>query len=110
MLVCFDVPVIYMGNRHCKVSGGVYQGKYYSGLDGSHLKNHSSTETTLKVVSATYLLVCFVSLKEDTSETKKNVFYFTSKALFILEITFQTFKCYDVIRCPSMKHQTHFTE
>ena len=41
---------------------------------------------TLKVVSATVLLVCFVSLKESTCETRKNIFYFTSKALFILEI------------------------
>ena len=32
------------------------------------------------------LLVCFVCLKESTCETKKNVFYFTSKALFILVI------------------------
>ena len=37
----------------------------------------------LKVVSATFLLVCFLSLKESTCETKKNVFYFTSKALFV---------------------------
>ena len=42
----------------------------------------------LKVVSATFLLVCFVSLRErdSTFKTKKNVFYFTSKALFALEI------------------------
>ena len=42
----------------------------------------------LKVVSATFLLVCFVYLDERTCETKKNVvvFFFTSKALFILEI------------------------
>ena len=32
------------------------------------------------------LLVCFVYLKESTCGTKKNVFYFTSKALFVLEI------------------------
>ena len=32
------------------------------------------------------VLVCFVCLKESTCETKKNVFYFTSKALFVLEI------------------------
>ena len=38
----------------------------------------------LKVVSATFLLVCFVNLKECTCETKK-VFYSTSKALFILD-------------------------
>ena len=41
---------------------------------------------TLKVVSATFLLVCFVCIKESTFETKKNVFYFTSKALFVLQI------------------------
>ena len=40
----------------------------------------------LKVVSATFLLVCFVCLKESTCETKKTVFYFTLKALFVLEV------------------------
>ena len=40
----------------------------------------------LKVVSATFLLVCFVSLKGTSCQTRKNVFYFTSKALFVLEI------------------------
>ena len=40
----------------------------------------------LKVVSATLLLVCFVCLKQRTFETRKNVFYSTSKALFVLEI------------------------
>ena len=25
-------------------------------------------------------------------------------------LTFQIFKCHDVIKCPSMKHETHFTE
>ena len=59
----------------------------------------------LKVVSAAFLLVCFVCLKESTWETRKNVFYFTSKALFV-----QVFKCHDVIKCLSMKHKTHFTE
>ena len=39
-----------------------------------------------KVVSATFLLVCFLYLKESTCETRKNVFYFISKALFVLEI------------------------
>ena len=40
----------------------------------------------LKVVSATFLLVCFVCLKESTCETRKNAFYFTSKAPLVLEI------------------------
>ena len=39
----------------------------------------------LKVGSATFLLVCFLSLNESTCQTRKNVFYFTSKAFFILE-------------------------
>ena len=39
----------------------------------------------LKVVSATFLLVCFLCLKENSCETRKNNFYFTSKALFIFE-------------------------
>ena len=40
----------------------------------------------LKVVPATFLLICFVCLKESTCETRKNVFYSTSKAFFVLEI------------------------
>ena len=39
----------------------------------------------LKVVSAAFLLVCFVSLKENTCETRKNIYYFTLKALFVLQ-------------------------
>ena len=46
----------------------------------------ASIKLSLKVVSTTFLLVCFVCLKESTCETRKNVFYFTLKALFILEI------------------------
>ena len=45
-------------------------------------------EYCLKVVSTTFVLVCFVSLKESTCETRKNVFCFSSKALFVLEIHF----------------------
>ena len=40
----------------------------------------------LKVVSVTFLLACFVYLKESTFETRKNVVHITWKALFILEI------------------------
>ena len=40
----------------------------------------------LKVVSPTFLLLCFLPLKESTCEARENVFYFTSKAPFILEI------------------------
>ena len=41
---------------------------------------------SLKVLSAVVLVVCFVSLKEGTYETRENAFYITSKAFFILEI------------------------
>ena len=52
----------------------------------------------LKVVSATFLLVCFVCLKESTCETRKNDFYFTSKALFVLEIIkFYLFRYSDIM-------------
>ena len=42
--------------------------------------------TLLKVVSATSLLVCFLCLSKSTYEIRKNVFYFTSKALVVFEI------------------------
>ena len=42
--------------------------------------------STLKVVSATFLLVCFACLKESTCGTRKNVFSFTLKAFFVSEI------------------------
>ena len=38
----------------------------------------------LKFVTTTFLLVCFLSLKESFSETRKSTFYFTSKTLFVL--------------------------
>ena len=55
----------------------------------NYLKSHASDEKSvnlLKVVSAMFLLVCFICLKESTFETRKNIFYFTLKALFVLEI------------------------
>ena len=50
------------------------------------LNNTFKQPLQLKVVSTTFLLICFFCLKESTCETRKNVFYFTSKALFVLEI------------------------
>ena len=61
------------------------------------LGEHRVSET-LKVLSATFLLVCFVSLKKSTCEMRKNVFYFTSKALFVLVIiNFNFFKYSNVM-------------
>ena len=49
-----------------------------------------------KVVSATFLLLCFSSPKKSNCETWKNVFYFSSKALFVLgKVTFLYFRYSD---------------
>ena len=53
-------------------------------LDG--LAPLSEISLSLKVVSATFLLDCFVCLTESTCEKRKNAFYFTLKALLVLEI------------------------
>ena len=55
-------------------------------LDHLLFPSRGGRNYALKVVTATFLLVCFLRLKESTCETSKNVFYFTSKALFTLEI------------------------
>ena len=68
----------------------------------------------LKVVSTTFVLVYFLSLIESTCQTRKNVFLFDFKTSFrsrenqILE--FYIFKFHDVIKCPSIKQEIHFTE
>ena len=46
--------------------------------------NHSS-DIEFKGFVCYIFASLFLSLKESTCETKKNVFYFTSKALFVLE-------------------------
>ena len=55
----------------------------------------------------------FCMSKQSTFETRRKIFYFASKALLILEIltfsqilTFEIFKCHDVIKCLNMKHET----
>ena len=61
-------------------------------------KNKYMHQYNVKVVSTTFLLVCFVCLKESTCETRKNVFYFASKAIFVLEIIkFKLFKYSNVM-------------
>ena len=68
----------------------------------------------LKVLSTTFLLVCFVRLKNIPLERRTKGFYFASKSSFRSGdnqiLTFQMFKYYDVIKCLSTKHETHFTE
>ena len=53
--------------------------------EASRLLNQLGIRASLKVVYATVLLVCFINLNESTCQTRKNVFYFTSKVLFVLE-------------------------
>ena len=53
---------------------------------------------------ATFLIVCFVYLKQSTCETWKNVSCYSSKAPNQI-LTFQIFKFHDVIKCLSMKHE-----
>ena len=50
-------------------------------------ESKESPRNFLKVVSATFLLVFFKSLNQRSCETNENVFYFTSKVLFVLEKT-----------------------
>ena len=56
---------------------------------------------------ATFLLVCFLSLNERTRQTRKHIFYFTSKALFFLEkIKFENLRFSDFTRHQIPKHRT----
>ena len=68
--------------------------------------------TTFKVVSAVFLLFYFVSLKDSTCETRKNVFFISLQKLFSFLryqiLTFQIFRCHDVIKCLWMKHETFY--
>ena len=52
---------------------------------GQSYINNDGVQLYLKVVSTTFLLVWFLSLKETTCQTRKNAFYLTSKSLFVLE-------------------------
>ena len=59
------------------------------------------------VVSATFLLVCFLSLTESICKTWKNLFYFTSKALFVPRKS--NFRISDIqvsLRCQMPKQKT----
>ena len=103
-------------NKYCNVyesfmcSVSYYSKLYYLvilfsfSLVSTCLLHGVGLQVTSKVVSATFLLVCFLCLKESFYETRKNVFYFTSKTLFVNQIlTFQISKCHDVIKCLNNK-------
>ena len=50
-----------------------------------HVYGFLESNKGLKVVSATFLLVCFLSLKESSCETRKNVSYFTGLVVKALD-------------------------
>ena len=67
----------------------------------------------LKVVSTTFLLVCFVCLNKDLWNKEKSFLfhfeiYFHSWDNQLLN--FQIFKCHDIIKYLSMKREIHFIE
>ena len=79
--------------------GGCYTGLVNMGL--------------LKVVPATFLLVCFLSLKESTCETRTNVFVSLQK-LFLFSknqiLEFLIFKFHGIMKCLSIKPQIHLSK
>ena len=84
--------LIEYSNNYSKTSGSLWQ--YYGdepaftnagAIANFHAAYSSTSLNPLKVVSATFLLVCLLNLTESICHTRKNVFYFTSKALFVLE-------------------------
>ena len=50
-----------------------------------HVKIDTNLSICVKLVSATFVLVYFLSLNKSTCQIRKNDFYFTSEALFVLE-------------------------
>ena len=71
----------------------------------SDLRAHLQANS-LKFVSVTFLLVCFLSLKESFCETRKNVFILLQKLLPLLRKSkFWIFKFYEFIKCLSIKQE-----
>ena len=69
--------------------------------------------STLRVVSTTFSLVGFTNLKGSTYRRKKGFFFHFESFFFswdnqiAFQITFPVFKCHDVIKCLSMRHEIH---
>ena len=84
-----------------------------------HFSFRLTKQTSKKVVNKTFKVFVryiFTSLfcmsKREDLRNKEKCFYFTSKALFgswdNQILSFQIFKCHDVIKCLSVKHETCF--
>ena len=85
-----------VGNKSQELNNLKFSGRFFVSESVSHenqqlaylcrqLKSAHKIHSTW-FFKGTFLLVCFVCLKESICDTRKNVSYFTSKALFILEI------------------------
>ena len=62
-----------------------------------------------------YIFAClFFMSKREHLGNKEECFLFRHENSFHSRdnqiLTFQIFKCHDVMKCPSMKHETHFPE
>ena len=73
------------GGRGFSYEGEVRKLFFPGGGEGGNFLGWGWYPSAHYVVSATFVLVCFLSLNESTCQTRKNGFYFTSKALFVLE-------------------------
>ena len=94
---------------------------YYGDMNLNNLSSYSSLALLfvwklcwsflLKVVTTIFVLICFLTLKESTCEKWKNIFPLLQKRSWNNQVlTFQILKCRDVIKCPSMKLETNFTD
>ena len=76
----------------------------------SQLRKTIIKRSRRKVVYATFFSVCFLSLKGSTFEIQKNVFYFTSNALFGREkIKFLNFSYSNLMGHQRPKYKTRNT-
>ena len=71
------------------------------------------TLATWRVVSATFLLVCFLSINESTFQTRKSVLVYFKSSFHSREnqiLKFYILKFIDVIKFRSIKQEIHVTE
>ena len=105
------VTKLYLDNTTIVGNMKMLQKKYMKKLQFDHLMSLIKGKV-LKVVSATFLLICFVRLQQRTCETRKNVFLFYLKSSFRSwdnqVLNFQIFKCHNIIKCLSMKQENTF--
>ena len=77
----------------------------------TYIKEPWNQEKSLVKGFITFFASFILSFKESTCKRRKNVFLFYFESSFLSWdyqiLLFQIFKCHDVIKYPSMKHETH---